>query len=89
MSLSRSSKNGQQRLAGLMARVATCDMCGKTTDEDNPVVTKLYLSPVNGFKAKDQHSSYSAHMDVGKCCLVKVNALGKWQKRKTRAKKAA
>lgn len=71
-----------------MAKATTCDVCGKVTDEENPVLTKLYLSPVNGFKAKDQHSNYSAHMDVGKCCLVKVKGLGKWQKRKTRQKKS-
>ena len=66
-----------------MSAHRTCDSCGKTITEENPIVTKLFMVPVKqGVTAK--HSSYTHHMDVGQCCFNKVHDLG-WQKRKSRA----
>lgn len=59
-----------------------CDSCGRKITEQNPIVMKLFMIPVlPGQPAK--HSSYTHHMDVGKCCYQKT-VDWKWQKRKTR-----
>lgn len=65
-----------------MAASRTCDICGQQTDE---IVAKLFLAPVNPGQTRATHSNYTAHADVGKCCLTKVRAFAKWQQRKTNA----
>lgn len=58
-----------------MAREQTCDICNKPAE----LAAKLYLGPRG--RGKD-FSSYTAHLDVGTCCLVRVQGFGKWQKRR-------
>lgn len=58
-----------------VAREPTCDVCGRPAE----LAAKLYLGPRG--KGKD-FSSYTAHLDVGTCCLVRVKNLGKWQNRR-------
>lgn len=70
-----------------MASKHVCDGCGKDISEDNPQVLKLFATPVNGHKTSKEMSKYNSHMDIGKCCLVRTNNFGKWQKRKARTKK--
>lgn len=65
-----------------MASRSVCDSCGKDITEDNPLAAKLFLTPKNGKKTRYDHSGYTSHLDVGKCCVKKVYDLGKWQKRK-------
>ena len=67
-----------------MATTKTCDGCGKPITEDNPIVLKLFSAPVKKGETRSTHSYYNRHMDIGQCCVVKVNGLGKWQKRQTR-----
>ena len=67
-----------------MARNRTCDNCGADITEENPVIAKLLLLPVdrNG-KKQWRGGAYTAHMDVGLCCgptLIRGKA---WQKRKS------
>lgn len=64
-----------------MASQHVCDGCGKPINEDNQQVAKLWLTPVNGVKTSREMSKYTAHMDIGKCCLVRMENFGKWQKR--------
>lgn len=54
----------------------TCDLCGKPTER---VVAKLYLSNRTG--GKNDHANYTAHADVGECCMGLVVKF-KWQRRK-------
>jgi hypothetical protein len=65
-----------------MASLSVCDCCGKELGGENPLAAKLWLTPKNGKKTRDDHSAYSSHMDVGKCCVRKIIDLGKWQKRR-------
>lgn len=56
----------------------SCDLCGKPTER---IVAKLYLSNRTG--QKNDHANYTAHADVGICCIEKVVKNGiKWQTRK-------
>lgn len=66
-----------------------CDCCGlvlTAADGDNPLAARLLLVPPD---TKRWPGDYQSRLDVGKCCLVKVSSLGKWQKRKKRARVAA
>lgn len=59
----------------------TCDVCGKPCER---VAFKLFLAPV-GDNTRSTHSDYTAHADVGECCVAGlINGEGKikWQKRK-------
>jgi hypothetical protein len=62
----------------------TCDVCGKQSNGDNPIVSKLFIAPILPGKTRATHSYYTGHMDIGKCCIAKVTGLGNWQKRQTR-----
>jgi hypothetical protein len=64
-----------------MASVRLCDSCKKEITEANPVVTKLFLTPVKPGTARAGHGDYSAHADVGQCCAKKMLEMVKWQKR--------
>lgn len=73
-----------------MARSPVCDICGKRIDEENPLTAKLFATLVKpGATSREWRNKYNAHMDVGRCCALKVNNLGKWQRRKARKKAAA
>lgn len=61
-----------------MGNSLTCDSCGQPITE---VKAKLFLVPM---KPEATASDYSARMDIGECCIVKVNGIGKWQRRKKR-----
>lgn len=65
-----------------MSRPRLCDICGKPAE----IGAKLYLAPLKEGDAavKTVHSNYTAHMDVGMCCLQRVKNLGHWTRRKTR-----
>jgi len=58
-----------------VAKTITCDICEKPAE----LAAKLYLGPRG--KGKD-YNTYTAHMDVGVCCLTRVKNLGKWQQRR-------
>lgn len=62
-----------------MARSRTCDVCRQEAE----IVAKLYLTPAN---TRSDHNNYTAHIDVGQCCLTKVHQLARWQKRKVRVR---
>ncbi len=69
-----------------MATSRTCDVCGRETEE---IVSKLFLAPVIPGKTRATHASYTAHLDIGRCCAERVIKLGKWQHRVTRDKAGA
>lgn len=58
----------------------TCDSCGRPCER---VVAKLYLSNHTGLR--NDHANYTAHADIGDCCIAKFigNGTIKWQKRKS------
>ena len=65
--------------------VVTCDWCGTEIDaEANPIIAKLFLSPVVRGKSRTDHGSYSASMDIGQCCSFAVLKGKKWRKRQSR-----
>jgi hypothetical protein len=61
----------------------TCDHCGKVTNEDNPVIAKLFLTPVLEGRSRADHSGYTGHMTIGLCCKEKILPMN-WKKRQTR-----
>lgn len=72
-----------------MASVRVCDSCQAPITETNPVITKLFLTPVRPGSAKADHGAYTAHADIGECCKERILGGGiKWQKRKPRRVKA-
>lgn len=73
-----------------MALVKQCDSCKKEISEDNPLVFQMWMAPIaNGRPGKRTHSEYTMRMDIGKCCLVKMSNVGKWQKRKKQGRRSA
>lgn len=64
--------------------VRTCDWCYTLIDEDNPIIAKLFLSPVVRGRTRTDHGSYSASMDIGQCCSEKVIKGHHWSKRQVR-----
>jgi hypothetical protein len=70
-----------------MSRHRICDICHQSTE----IGAKLYLAPLREGDAavKTVHANYTAHMDVGLCCLVKVKNLGHWTARKTKPRRNA
>lgn len=67
-----------------MATRRECDLCERRISEDNPIVAKLFFSPVKTEGNGGGNSNdYTLHADVGQCCATKVNQW-KWQKRETR-----
>jgi hypothetical protein len=58
-----------------------CDACGEETDE---IVSKLFLAPVIRGKTRTNHGNYTAHADVGVCCVEKLTTMVTWQKRLSR-----
>jgi len=66
-----------------MAVARRCDSCGKEITDNNPLVMKLWATAVsNGKIGRTSHNNYTHSLDVGQCCLIKVNAFGKWAQRK-------
>jgi hypothetical protein len=63
-----------------MSRPRVCDICGKPAE----IGAKLYLAPLKEGDAavKTVHANYTAHMDVGICCMSNVTKLGRWTRRK-------
>lgn len=70
-----------------MASTRTCDSCQAVITDANPIVIKLFLTPVKPGQARANHGEYNAHADIGKCCAEKTLGI-KWQKRKTRKVKS-
>lgn len=66
-----------------MASKRVCDNCGTDITKANPIVAKLFMAPVLEGKTRSTHGNYTAHMDIGQCCVKWATKLG-WQKRKTR-----
>lgn len=74
-----------------MAAARTCDGpgpdgrgCGRNLDSENPLVLKLYLTPILPNKKRQDHGAYSAHADIGSCCSAKVIKGGmSWTQRKS------
>lgn len=60
-----------------MARVKTCDVCGKPIDR---VALKLFK--VSRLNPKVKKEDYSHHADVGECCVMKINQIN-WVPRRT------
>lgn len=71
-----------------MASVKVCDNCAKPITPTNRLVAKLYLTPVVEGRTRSQHSNYTGHMDVGACCADKIVRGLRWQRRKTKPRKA-
>lgn len=71
-----------------MARsLPTCDMCGKPIEE---VKAKLFISPARKDAARrHHHANYTAHADIGACCLPELNRLVKFTRRVQGARRAA
>lgn len=72
-----------------MATNKTCDVCGQPT---NRIAAKLLIVPVtNGSDKKWKTGNYTAHSDVGECCIEKLlkGEIVKWTTRKKRPAKAA
>jgi hypothetical protein len=46
-----------------------CDVCGKPT---TAIVGKLTFIPMIPGVSRGAHSNYSAHADVGSCCMEKI-----------------
>lgn len=67
-----------------MAHRLTCDMCGTEITRANPVVAKLFITPVLPGKTVSHHSEYTGSQDVGKCCFSAALKIGTWQRRRSR-----
>lgn len=65
-----------------MAKVLTCDCCGKPTDQ---IIIKMFKAPKH---SKTDHSHYTHHADVGICCINTMNKIN-WQPRIKREKSEA
>jgi hypothetical protein len=65
-----------------MAATRVCDSCRTEIADDNPVVFKLYLTPVLPGKLSQHHGHYTASMEIGRCCADKFLKLH-WTKRRT------
>lgn len=61
-----------------------CDGCGKSITAENPIIAKLYFSPVLKTRARTDHGSYSRHADIGLCCSAKIVKGIDWRMRQTR-----
>lgn len=59
----------------------TCDVCKQPAR----IVAKLFLMPIREAE-KHSASNYTAHLDVGECCVTKMQKFGAWQKRKRQGK---
>lgn len=57
-----------------MARLDTCDVCGKPAK----LVAKIFIGP-----ARQLHSKYTASADIGECCLPGIQKNMNWKKRGT------
>lgn len=71
-----------------MAKHRTCDMCGK---EITTVVAKVFVSPQQGDIPKAAgrgmgHNYYTAHADIGPCCLPRLTKTFTWTNRRLRGK---
>ena len=60
-----------------MARSLNCDMCGKELDE---IKAKIFISP------SAKKADYTAHADIGACCLPELNRRVKFTRRVEGAK---
>lgn len=52
-----------------------CDNCGSSITEKNPVIAKLFMSPILKSRSRADHGSYSRHCDIGQCCLTWLNSI--------------
>lgn len=69
-----------------MARVFTCDVCRKKTNE---IVAKLFFTPLTpGRSANGASNNYTHHLDVGACCNSRLLELFPWTERQTAAEYA-
>lgn len=62
-----------------MARVITCDICRKETDE---IVGKVFYTPLSHRK-NNFANDYTHHADVGICCAARLLKSFNFSKRKT------
>lgn len=64
-----------------MASLVQCDYCGQLTEK---IVIKLFMTPLEG-GARWKAGSYSAHADIGVCCVEKIGKDVAWRQRKVRS----
>jgi hypothetical protein len=65
-----------------MASVRVCDNCGQAISENNPAVAKIFLVPTLNGKIQRKFNNYTAHRDIGKCCMDREVTSKRWQKRR-------